>query len=1090
MIGSCICCCTNHLYGTGIHDLNCGGSVLCSNTSFTHCTTTTEYSNEHRTTQTKITTADTLHLFSLCTFKACSATSGGGGAIVLSQISADLEIASCSFESCGAPKSSGGALFFQQSTAQKYVVISSSSFVKCASNVNAGGSLYLQNIASLSISDCVFLTSRTNHFGGAVYLSQWDAEMANTALSNCLFDDCATSRSSSLSCGGGAIYFWECSSIRLDFLQFRECVAATGNGNDLYFNGTLPTVSLTTVSNCDSTSTPQASRIYPTTIAVDDVLPDPTETISVMSLNTQQTTSTTVEIVITMDKEVTGSLLVLVSNSEGTARTDTTKAPNIGRVLVFSIESSKIGRCTVSIGDMGLLQVPLEEYKIVTASFPNCDVSFSDVSLENTKNPTFTSAKCVLDDTCTCALLNLEGSDVDGETFELTLRNGWTLEATFTNNKATIDLGVIGESSKWMENQVFEITGGKKMDDNSIVASIPSPLYFTIPLAARLSDIVVSDLNAAKTKVTLSFSTRLLKGNSNYEVRIEKVIGSELEVMELKTNAEGLIVEETITLLPSGSNTEGWKNWIGGGGSFKVVGVLWKRLEGDVAVQFSSIVFNIPVEVVRVSSAKCSTNSAATTIVSIVGNGLIENETYTLTLSGKPKTDPHSQDVHDTTIYVVASSSTEAKSLPLLLSSTSESSLLFGHTYTITAITNGSVAGIVEDTPSFTTRPTPTLTSLSCKLKEGDPKTAAILISGTNIPDGLYSLVLKKTVVGSTEIELPMKIVESAGRLEIEVFSSSSLEYGAEYQVLSLSNSLLTVALPTSATDRLLEVPGTPARVRSVSCELSGDLKTHAKIMICGENLPVKGTLSVKVKQVGSTGSTIDPETALPVTTITNEESTTIEIEVYEAMNPCLEDGKTYELTSLTFSGTVSFILDESVRFSVPVEPVRITSASCTKDDTDRTVVSVEGSGFVLREFYTITVSGHPIGSLSPPPSSLHDTSFVVIASSSKKATSSPLQLHPAERSHLKFSYSYTIVGISNGSVEGVVHSAMFETQSDFKRDEALVTRIEPIFASSLNTSIVNSGIQKTKSDISSISSCSVQTSVIIELFRSCFYKR
>ncbi|KAK2946440.1 hypothetical protein BLNAU_18605 [Blattamonas nauphoetae] len=1047
MIGSCVSWSTNHLCGTGIRDVNLGGSVLCSNTSFTHCTTTTTvYSNEHHTNRTQITTADTLHLFSLCTFKACSSsTSDSGGAISIAYVTADLEIASCSFELCSAGVV-GADLYFIQSTVQSSVIISSSSFVKSSSKGKAVGSLYLRQMQTLSISDCVFLDSQKDWYGGAVYIYKWDAEISNTGLSNCLFEDCKTTWSSSTG-GGGALCFENCSSIRLDSLRFRECVSATGRGHDLIFcfTYTIPTVSLSTVSNCDSTSTPKEKRIYPAGITEDDVLPTPTDTTTILSLKAQQTTSTTAEIVVTLDKEVTGWLLVLVSNSEGTDRTDTTKAPNIGRVLMFIIDESDIGRCTVSTGETGLLQLPLSDYKVVTSSF----------SEQVFPHPTFTSAKCVLDDSCTRAILKLEGFDVDGETFELTLQNGATLEATSTDSKAMIDLGVIGESSKWMENEVFVITSGKKKGDDSIVVSMPSPLYFTIPLAARLMNIVVSDLNDDKTEVTLSFSSRHLKGNSKYEVRIEKVIGSETEVMELMTNAEGQICEQTVTLHPSKSNTEGWKNWIGCGGRFKVVGVLWKRLEGDVAIQFSSILIDIPVEVVRVSSAKCSTDSVASTVVSIVGSGLISNETYTLTLSGTPTTDPDSLDVHNATICVVASSSTEAKSVPLLLSSTSGSSLLFGHTYRITGITNGSVAGIVVGTPSFTTHSTPTVKSLLCKLKEGDAKTAEISISGTDIPDGLYNLVVKNTV-STEETELPMKIVDSTGKVEIVVFSSSLLEYGAEYEVVGLSSSSLTVALPTSATDRSLKVPDAPARVRSASCVLAGERKTHMKVVIFGENLPVGKTLSVGVKEVGSTGSTIGSEIGLPSTGMATSTSTAgIEIEIFEVTNPGLDYGKTYELTSLTISETFPFILDDSVRFSVPCEPVRITFASCTRNETDWTVVSVEGSGFVLGEFYTVSVSGHPIGSLSPPPSSLHDMSFVVIASSSTKATSSALQLHPAEESDLKYLYSYKIVGITNGSVEGVVHSVVFETQSDITRDETQIRIIEVVPASSLNTSIV-----------------------------------
>ncbi|KAK2946197.1 hypothetical protein BLNAU_18873 [Blattamonas nauphoetae] len=1056
MIGSCVSRCTNHLCGTGIRDLNCGGSVLCSNTSFTHCTTTTtEYSNQHLTFQTNITTTNTLHLFSLCTFKECSVTSGGGGAIIMSIIAADLEIASCSFDSCSAPSSAGGALMYYQSATPSSIVISSSSFVNCSSRASSGGSLYLIDLASITISESVFLDSQTTSLGGAVYIRTWNAELSNTGLSNCLFRNCTTSVLSPSS-GGGALYFAGCSSIRLDFLQFGECVSATGNGQDLYFRSPLPSVSLTTVSNCDSTSTPQASRIYPTTIAVDDVLPDPTDTTTIHSLVAQSTTSTTAEIVVTLDKTLTGSLLVLVSNSEGTPRTDTTKAPNIGRVLVFSIESSNIGRCTASTGETGLLQVPLEDYKIVTASLSKHIVSFSDVSLETiVLHPTVTSAECVLDETNTHALLDVEGSDLEDATFTLTLQNESPLNAAFTKNKATVDLGMIGESSGWMESEMFVVMKGMNEDDNSIVVSIPSPLYFTIPLAACLSNIEVSDLNDAQTGVTLSFSSRLLKGNQKYEITMARKGGSGRVVMDLKTDNSGLLASQTVILYPSNENEVGWKNSLGFGEEYEVLGVSAKTGEDVYPILFSPILLTMPMEPVLVKNAGCSTDQAATTIVWISGSGLIENETYTLTVSGTPTSDPLSLDHHNTSISVVASSSTDAQSLTLPLSSTSGSSLLFGRAYTISAITNGSVIGIVEGTPSFTTRPTPTLTSLSCKLKEGDPKTVEISLSGSDIPNGHYYLVLKNTV-NSKEIELKMNLVNSEGQVEIDIFSSSEVEYGGKYEVVSLWSSSLTVALPTSATYRSLKVPDAPARVTSASCVLSGEKKTHVKIVIFGKNLPVKGTLSVKVKEVYSTGSTIGSENELPEASITSTTSTgPVEIEIFGVMNPCLEYGKTYELSSLTISGTSSWILDESVRFSVPCEPVRITSAWCTTNETDWTVVTVEGSGFVLEEFYTVSVSGLPSDTPSPPSSSPHNTSFGMIASHPTEATSSPIQLYPSEGSQLKFSYSYTIVGISNGSVDGVVHSVVFETQDDVKRDEALITKIEIVPTTSLNTSIV-----------------------------------
>ncbi|KAK2950361.1 hypothetical protein BLNAU_14696 [Blattamonas nauphoetae] len=142
---------------------------------------------------------------------------------------------------------------------------------------------------------------------------------------------------------------------------------------------------------------------------------------------------------------------------------------------------------------------------------------------------------------------------------------------------------------------------------------------------------------------------------------------------------------------------------------------------------FSSIHFTIPTVPFRVKNAWRSANQETTTIVRIEGSSFITDKNYTLTLSGKPSTDPDSLDVHNTLVSVVAFSPTEAESIPLPVSTTSEFSLLFGYKYTITAITDGSEAGIVVGTPYFTTRVAPslpTLKSLSCKLKTGNPKKA------------------------------------------------------------------------------------------------------------------------------------------------------------------------------------------------------------------------------------------------------------------------------------------------------------------------------------------------------------------------------
>ncbi|KAK2956963.1 hypothetical protein BLNAU_8038 [Blattamonas nauphoetae] len=1055
MIGSCVSSCTNHLYGTAIHDLNLGGSVLCSNTSFTHCTAS-DYYNQHKTTRTELTAPNVIHHFSLCTFKGCTASTYGG-AIAMYNVDAGLEIESCSFDSCSS--SNGGSVFFQSQTGiNKHLTISSSSFVTSSSSA-PGGSLSISGIATITISDSVFLNSQANSLGGAVYINAWDVQSPSDVLSNCLFENSRTT-AAILEGGGGGCYFSQCYSIRLDSLRFRGCSSFSGNGRDLYFykhssqTYPLPTVSLSTVFNCDSTSTPEENRFYPTTLTTDPILPTPTQTATIQSLTAQLTSSTEAEISVTLNKAVSGRLLLLVSNARGTPRTDSTKAPNIDRVLAFTMSSS-VGKTTVSIDDTGLLQQSLEDYRISAATLSDHNVSFSDSPIVIvTLTPTLTSAECVLDESHTKAVLNLEGSDVDGETFVFTLHDKSTIKGTFSGNEARVDLGLIGANSKWKENMTFVIVSGMKEDDGSIVVSMQSPVFFTIPEAACLSNIEVSDLNEAKTEIKLSFSSRHLKGNSDYEIRIQERDGIVEFVMNLTTDSAGHLADETVKLYLSNENEEEWKNWIEFGKDYEVIGVSASIGDVDYPTQFSPILLRMPMEPVRVKDAGCSTDQPMTTVVWISGSGLIQDETSTLTLSGTPTTEPTSSDIHTPTITVKASSQTAAQSSVLSLSSSSDSSLCFGFTYEITAITNGTEAGVVEG-GEFKTPSEPSVTLISCKLKDGDAKTVEISISGLNIADGEYWLVLKGTV-STKETELKIRIANSEGTLEFVIFSSSTLEYGATYEVLSLSSSSLRVALPKDETKRSLTMPGKPARVSSVSCELSGELKTHAKIVICGAKLPSGKTLSVKVKKVDTAGLMIGSEIELPETEVASETRTKpIEIEVYKVSELLLEYGKTSELVSLAISDTASFILDESVRFSMPIEPVRVTSASHTQDGTDRIVVTVGGSGFVSGEFYTVTVSGSPINSPSPPPSPLHEASFVVTASSEQLAKSSSLQLYHAEGSDLKFSYSYTIVGISYGSVKGVIHSGEFNTPDDANQDDALITRIEVVLASSLNTSMM-----------------------------------
>ncbi|KAK2944313.1 hypothetical protein BLNAU_20758 [Blattamonas nauphoetae] len=646
--------------------------------------------------------------------------------------------------------------------------------------------------------------------------------------------------------------------------------------------------------------------------------------------------------------------------------------------------------------------------------------------------------------------LSISGSDIPDGEYRLVLKDEVStketvLKISFVNSEGRMDIEIFS-TSELEYGAEYEVMS---LSSSSVTVALPTDAtkrLVDVPAPSRVRSATCLVGGEMKRLVEVVICGENLPVGETLSVKVKEVgstgstLGSEIALPSTtigsKTRTEGIsieVYEAEELLVEYGKTFELTSLTISGTTSWIL----------DECVRFS-----VPCEPVRVTSASCTKVDVDKTVVSVDGSGFVLGEFYTVSVSGHPIGSPStpSSSLHNTSFVVVASSAKKAGSSALQLHASEGSELKFSYSYSIVGMTNGTESedGVIEG-GQFKTPTQASLTSISCDLKDGDPKTVELSISGSDIPDGEYRLVLKDEV-STKETVLKISFVNSEGRMDIEIFSTSELEYGAEYEVMSLSSSSVTVVLQTDATARLMKVPGVPARIQSVSCVLTEDLKTHVEVEICGENLPVGKELTVKVKEVDpSSGSLIGSEIALASTPIASTtQSEPIEIEVYDVSNPCLKYGKTYELTSLAISDTTSFILDESVRFSVPSEPVRIESASCTTGDPNWTVVSVDGSGFVSGEFYTVSVSGHPISSPSTPSSSLHNTSFVVIAeSSSKKATSSPLQLHPSEESQLKFSYSYSIVGVTNGSVEGVVHSVMFETQPDINRDEALVTKIE-----------------------------------------------
>ncbi|KAK2943379.1 hypothetical protein BLNAU_21689 [Blattamonas nauphoetae] len=525
IVGSVVSSCSNHLYGTSIRSLNGGGSLLSLNSSFVSCLVDATNENKPFTTTTVLTADHPLFSFKLCTFKGCSASSGG--AIWCGYVNVDISFDSCSFDSCSSSGTGAAVSFFFPAEMTHTVTLKSSFFKLCSAQGDTN--LRIENPCSLTISECVFIESEAEVYGGAIDLSRWDPASKGGAISNCLFLNCKQTNATSYY-GGGALFLQCCSSVQLSSLLFDGCSAATGKGHAIYVLFTpYPTFTTTTISTCASSSKYSSSLIFVADTGEDfsDLLNQSPTAITLTAL-TGAVEGTAADVEVTLDKAVSGTLLIVMSNVEGERVEVTDGIPNIGRVLKFSMVLSSIGSCLVRIGETGLLQTPLSDYSIVAAFLPGHVVSFSTSPIFESPKipPSLISAVCSLDASHTKVRVDFEGRDFEDGEYEVPFQDGSSLTVQFSKasdgaSTGSKDLGLFDPDSPWFERGTWNVKEVKSVTDSTMLIDIAHPVSFTIPSVARLSAIEVSELDdSTKGKVTLSFSSVELEKGVEYTLTL------------------------------------------------------------------------------------------------------------------------------------------------------------------------------------------------------------------------------------------------------------------------------------------------------------------------------------------------------------------------------------------------------------------------------------------------------------------------------------------------------------------------------------------------------------------------------------------
>ncbi|KAK2944986.1 hypothetical protein BLNAU_20104 [Blattamonas nauphoetae] len=486
---SCVCSSTNHLYGTACVDMNANvmESLLSVNTSFLSCLTDTPTNlGQHFKTQQN--TTESPAFFKLCTFKDCSAARGGG-AIYLSG-KGSLLVEECSFRKCRCDQY-GGAIYFYPPIGFTFSA-ASSSFADCSSDY-AVGSLNLISCLSSTLINCVFIDSTSQVCGGSVFLDKWDAASTSSSITNCLFENSrATTTYPEKPFSGGALYFSQAKSIQLNFVNFRGNEAGINPGNDIMSVSTAASLFTSeTIVGCSSTSDSPRMRVYEEAEGTDDHLPNPTMIVIHVSCMATEIDVDKAEFTLKMSTAITGTVLVLIDNSDGTRTPTSDQAPNIGRVLAFSFDRSDSSSCCVSLGESNLVQEPLSDYHVVTSSFVG---SF------------MLSASCVLDESERNSLITISGKNIPSGILSVTLSEDTVLNFEFQPKQTTSDVLKIhlsGDSPQLGFGKTYRIVSAESQTPPTQHIAMPFLIEIVIPDPPRLTTLHEPEYDSALKTVRL-----------------------------------------------------------------------------------------------------------------------------------------------------------------------------------------------------------------------------------------------------------------------------------------------------------------------------------------------------------------------------------------------------------------------------------------------------------------------------------------------------------------------------------------------------------------------------------------------------------
>ncbi|KAK2944561.1 hypothetical protein BLNAU_20515 [Blattamonas nauphoetae] len=1037
IVGSSICLSSNHDRGTGMLDVNLGGSLRCVNTSFFSCVREGNPETEKSESFAEFVQNDRFFIdstspvtsvsYTLCSFNEMTAAVGnnlGGAAICLYQSSASLTIDQCFFHKCTvtADHDDGGAVFVRNSSDSGHpVAITNTAFTECKSverTGNAAGGLIVTDSSQTTLDGC-FFESCTAQYGGAAYFRN-----SPLTLSNCAFVLCSSSVEA------GALHLFSITSIDSSFLQFRECKCpAIPASKDIYFIDVRSDIANSgTIKFCDSTS--GSPNVYFETDEVEDstLVPQLTEEqktgISSFGVSMGEDTAT---ITIRTTEEVKGTMGVLLEGSN---------VPRLVHVSFGTTDTkSSTGTVEVSIGLEGVLPFLSDEksYTIRTASIPGWSIDASilsvSVELKGTSEASFELTGC-LQKTGTYSM-KVKDSENNNFTISLSLSSDLL---TGTSPLSSTD------STKLKYEEEYEVV---QVSCDSQPLILIASFSFSIPYPpATLTGIDQTDGNDS---MAIGFvGTGFVA--SGYKVRVTEVGVEEPSTLtvDLLPSSESRLAEWTAKLYPFSEADLKY------GTEYEVSSAV--SLDGKQTVTTSSLTFETPVEPSRVTSVSftrlCDSSKKAE--VSVEGRAMSVVETYTLHLNETLTQTPAKMNVS-------FSSSTNGKGTALLFSLIEdETELNYNTNYTVVNVTDSSNDAVLFTSGlTFKTDIEPTrLVSFSIVGLDSGGKRVLFSMSGRALNSNeIYLVELSKS--GKTRFTVEMKFVEGLGKWEgsgvVYPVLGAELGFGERLDVKSFREQGADTDLLFEANS--LTISAEPSRLVSVkSSDEDGlnltTLTVETRALEVGEEYTL--TLSGTPLPSPSSSNAVDTRTIR--FTATSETTYVFPLSLYPLSSAELLFGHTYSASWMAIGSNTSILIETpECSFSTPVEPERLVSVSAANFGSTslNSTIELSFSSRALLPLTEYSLTFTSCGSQNQPP---HSKTLKLTTTENGLLDCHVAVLYPLETeiskrdSQFEFERTYVLSSFERGSTE-----LLFDTELVSLVIPKEPTRIEKCLKAELN---------------------------------------